>query len=76
MSKRDWGAAPYARALDELRLTATCAGGRQAWLTRQEAVALLERLDTLTCDTCGERCAGEVVARFCEDCAVISEGSR
>ena len=73
---KDRTKAPYARALDELRLTSACAGARQAWFTKEEAVALLERLDALICDTCGERCDGEVVARFCDSCAVITEGNR
>lgn len=64
----------YEDALRELRLTAKTPG-RQSWLTHAQAAAILERLDALVCETCGEVCEGEVVARFCEDCAVISRGS-
>lgn len=66
----------YADALAELRLTVHDAGKRQAWLTHAQARAVLARLEEHVCETCGEVCEGELVARFCEDCAVISRGSR
>lgn len=71
---RNYDKGPFDRALDELRLTASCASSRQAWLTAPEAKALLRRLNELTCDDCGEMCAGEVVRRVCDECNERSEG--
>ena len=58
----------YKEALRELRITANFAGDRSAWLTKRQAVALLERLER-RCEACESVCSHEPLRVLCDDCA-------